>query len=454
MRKIDLLPTEENLLTTLQEDLLERNKDIWYFIELLDNIEDSCSIALDGRWGSGKTFFCKHAKLLLDANNNFIDAIENRDTIKEIFRSMSNGINLKSQVTVYYDAWVNDNDLDPILSLMYTIVKDADEVKRIGKSTDILRILGEITQLFTGKNINGLYRILQGEDILQKIREQKGEQDRIAEFLNSLLPERGDRMIVIIDELDRCKPLFTVQLLERIKHYFCNDKITFIFATNLLELRHTIKRIYGEEFNADLYLDRFFDFRITLPKVKVNKFYNKLGLDRWDVFEYICQRIIRDYDFELREISKFYNQAKLVGYSMLENSRSRRFMENESIELSILLFVPMLIGLRIKNIVEFNEFRNGKNMTPLIDLFGDGELINYYLLKLLNKNEVFDKGKNEEAKIIKIEDKLKEIYTFLFANKDAEINNKKRIGDYIFDISTRDLIEHMINGLTDKNYYE
>lgn len=451
MKAFDLLPTEENILMTLQEDLLERNKDIWYFVDLLDNIDNSCSIALDGRWGSGKTFFCKHVKLWLDVNNDFIDKIEGKEEIKEVFRRRPKK-KIKPYVTVYYDAWINDNDVDPILSLIYTIIKDADDKKNYGKNTDVLKIAGEIVGLFTGRNANGLYEALQGEDILQKIREQKNEQDKIVEFLNSLLLERGERLVIFIDELDRCKPSFAVQLLERIKHYFSNDRITFVFATNLLELQHTIKRLYGEGFDANLYLDRFFDFRITLPKANISKFYNKLGLDCQNVFEYVCKKIIRDYDFELREISKFYNQAKLVGYNLLHVEQVRVTPQRESMELGVLLFVPLMIGLRIKDIVKFNEFRMGKNVAPLIDLFKDREVIKHYLSGLLDDNETYDKKNAEKVKIVNIEDKLNEIYIFLFNNSD-DYRKEEKIGKYIFNISMRNFIENTINGLTDNNHY-
>jgi tRNA A37 threonylcarbamoyladenosine biosynthesis protein TsaE len=59
MKSYELQPTYENIMATLAENLIDRNKDIFRFITLLDTIDDSCSIALDGKWGSGKTFFVK-----------------------------------------------------------------------------------------------------------------------------------------------------------------------------------------------------------------------------------------------------------------------------------------------------------------------------------------------------------------------------------------------------------
>lgn len=126
--------------------------------------------------------------------------------------------------------------------------------------------------------------------------------------------------------------------------------------------------------------------------------------------------------------------------------------QRESMELGVLLFVPLMIGLRIKDIVKFNEFRMGKNVAPLIDLFKDREVIKHYLSGLLDDNETYDKKNAEKVKIVNIEDKLNEIYIFLFNNSD-DYRKEEKIGKYIFNISMRNFIENTINGLTDNNHY-
>lgn len=128
MKSIELQPNKENLLRTFEMDAIERNVDIYRFINLLNAIEDNCSVALDGAWGSGKTFFVKQTKMILDAYNEFIgshDDIEN-NTIRTHFEAMQTGmrrvpIDVQPEVSVYYDAWSNDNDIDPMLSLVYEI---------------------------------------------------------------------------------------------------------------------------------------------------------------------------------------------------------------------------------------------------------------------------------------------------------------------------------------------
>ena len=69
MKKSVLLPTDENLILTIKEDVLDRNAELNSFCHLLSTQNSMNSIALDGRWGSGKTFFVKQCALLLNANN-------------------------------------------------------------------------------------------------------------------------------------------------------------------------------------------------------------------------------------------------------------------------------------------------------------------------------------------------------------------------------------------------
>jgi len=62
-------PTDDNILEMFKNDAAGRNGETKRFLELLNNINISCVIALNGDWGSGKTFFVKQAKLILDACN-------------------------------------------------------------------------------------------------------------------------------------------------------------------------------------------------------------------------------------------------------------------------------------------------------------------------------------------------------------------------------------------------
>ena len=69
MKNYEVLPTEENLMEYLYNDTINRNKDIIYFYKILQAQDSIATIAIDGRWGSGKTFFVRQTKMVINALN-------------------------------------------------------------------------------------------------------------------------------------------------------------------------------------------------------------------------------------------------------------------------------------------------------------------------------------------------------------------------------------------------
>lgn len=57
--------------------------------------------------------------------------------------------------------------------------------------------------------------------------------------------------MIIVDELDRCKPTFAIEFLEKLKHIFDVDNLVFVTFINHNELANTVKGIYGESFEMD-----------------------------------------------------------------------------------------------------------------------------------------------------------------------------------------------------------
>ncbi|MBV8658403.1 MAG: hypothetical protein JO142_11315 [Burkholderiales bacterium] len=73
-------------------------------------------------------------------------------------------------------------------------------------------------------------------------------------------------IFVFIDELDRCRPDYAIELLEGIKHLFGIPGLHFVIATNVTQLAHSVKAIYGDGFDGERYLKRFFDMEYALPR--------------------------------------------------------------------------------------------------------------------------------------------------------------------------------------------
>lgn len=470
MKTMELQPTRENLIDTLSEDLLDRNVSLYRFVSLLDHIEGCQSISIDAPWGAGKTFFVKQAKLVLDAFNPTVafDSDEERNKItgamtRFVNMSGENDKELQPQVCVYYDAWSNDNDVDPLLSLVYSIVTELNSDYSFKHAPGALKPMGELADILTGKDISDFFKALKSEDALKEIKQQKSLQSTVSDFLDSLMPESGNRLVIFIDELDRCQPSYAVRLLERVKHYFANERITFVFSVNKGELQHTVKRFYGDDFDASRYLDRFFDLQISPPPANMRKYMGKIGLnERNYVYEAVCRAVIEGFHFELREIEKFYRIAKIAAYEPTHNSRkySFDFPEEKAIWFCLMTFVPIMIGLKVSNQERYEAFIQGRDASPLFDILLDKRFIDLSILSVLlahSQNETFIEsayGHNEKSKVVSAKDKLETAYKSVFPVNRYTIKNSVCVGEIEITPETYEEVMNAISLLSGFALYE
>lgn len=432
MKKYEMLPTEENIIETLYNDPINRNKDIVYFYNILQAQESASAIAIDGRWGSGKTFFVRQTKMVINALNpsSTIDEETKAKATVRLPFSKNDEENENYSIAVYYDAWENDNDTEPVLSLIYEITKQLS-VDFSLSDISVVKTAGAIIEAISGHNINGIKDALTSEDPFKKFKEEKDVEQKIKDFFASILVERGNRLIIFIDELDRCKPTFAVHLLEQIKHYIFDDRITFVFSINLEQLQHTIKQYYGADFDSCRYLDRFFDLRISMPPANMEKFYSEIGLESRYYVDIVTKRIINMYNFELREITRFYSQIKAAVYESTHDSEKYDFMfpDGKGRQIILIYIVPLLIGLKIADISKYDQFINGHNSEPLKELL-DFDNDNRLLENMLNRDESFTK---EEGKtLITTDEMIDKFYNAIFVDQYDGRKYNTTLGQYEF----------------------
>lgn len=438
MKKYELLPTEENLIETLYKDTINRNKDIVYFYNILQAQETASAIAIDGRWGSGKTFFARQTKMVINALNpscEMDEATKAKATARLPF-SKTEQENENFDIAVYYDAWENDNDTEPILSLIYEITKQLSvEFSLSDKS--IVKTAGAIVEAISGHNVNGIKESLTSDDPFTKFKEQRNVEVKIKDFLTGLLAERGNRLVIFIDELDRCKPTFAVHLLEQIKHYIFDERITFVFSVNLEQLQHTIKHYYGMDFDSCRYLDRFFDLRIAMPSANMDKFYDELGLHSTYYVDIVTKRVIKMFNFELREITRFYSQVKAAVYEPTHDSKKYdfSFSDGRGRQFIMMYIVPLLIGLKIADISKYDNFINGRDVSPLKELL-DVDRDERLLINMLNRDESFEK---EEGKThVSPDELIDKLYMAIFVNQYDGSTYSISLGQYEFSKETKE----------------
>lgn len=87
---------------------------------------------------------------------------------------------------------------------------------------------------------------------------------------------KKSQIVMFVDELDRCRPTYAVDLLERIKHLFNIDNVIFVISLDKQQLHISLSAVYGQDINSDEYLRRFIDLEYMLPKPDAEAFTNNL----------------------------------------------------------------------------------------------------------------------------------------------------------------------------------
>lgn len=418
MRRNILEATEINVYKAIKYNTYDRSGDISDFVKALDLIEGNVFISLDAKWGEGKSFFVRQVemtlKYLLDKNNGRIN-----EEIEEYFRpnQILNSIDLeKTYLPIYYNAWLYDNHEDPLLSLLFVLVKECGKYidtkfdnETIGNK--LLSLINSVQISLGAVTLPELSKIkerFEGKDLLETIKTSEEIRQYIKDIFDSIINESVDKLVIVIDELDRCKPSFAIEMLERIKHYYDDERIIFISSVNKEQLIHIISNHYGSEFNSTAYLNKFFDYEISLPEIDKN-----FSSDFWGS---------GDEQLELRNItiglSLFYRLSlrdSIIFKSNLEGL-PLEFVNDYNVQgLVLSVFIPTIKVLGIVNINSQREFLDG-NTDILNELVRSVKPIRELIHKFNIDQEVNTDDEGFQAGI----DNLIEIYRAMFSRKNFE----------------------------------
>ncbi|MCS6316194.1 MAG: hypothetical protein H8K05_00090, partial [Nitrospira sp.] len=97
------------------------------------------------------------------------------------------------------------------------------------------------------------------------IKSFKDRMNKAIKAIRSAGPSKDKPIVFFIDELDRGRPTYAIELLERIKHVFDIESIVFVIAIDKMQLGHSIRAVYGKGLDVDGYLRRFLDLEYSLP---------------------------------------------------------------------------------------------------------------------------------------------------------------------------------------------
>ncbi|WMJ88902.1 KAP family P-loop NTPase fold protein [Anaerocolumna sp. MB42-C2] len=428
MKKFELSVTEENLLNTLEIDCIGRNQEIADFLMILDGIDGSVNISLDSNWGNGKTFFVKQLELLLNyyrnnTNSRIRQIVKNSNYLKYLEMK-------KTFIPIYYDSWLYDDHNDPLLSIIFSIIKSGygnDDAVKISKAKEKIASLATSLVSFTGININFEKLIEKPETYIKSVLIEEEIKSILKSIFNDIITEHTQKLLIIIDELDRCRPDYAVKLLEKVKHFFDDERVIFLFATNKEQLVHTIKNFYGYHFDGTTYLNRFFDFQFSLKDINVDDYIK--FIDPYSNSEKYFQKIMGEignyYKFSIRDYNIYYQKI----FKMTGDINS---MENSGLSYLLQVFGPIILALSIKDVEKARLFLNGKLRTELENLLRESSIINSYTLRVISR----ESDENKKLGIIL------STYDFMFK---ANSNYKYNLDRILIDNYDKNMFFKIIN---------
>lgn len=451
-----LEPTYENLVYHYLNDTIARNDDLFYFVRILSGLNSGSAVALNAAWGSGKTFFVKQSKMLIDIHNPNSDIDieclneEEIASIKKVYDRYNSGAeeyDMPKMATVYYDAWKYDDTEDPLLSLLYCIMNrfgksvpndKADVIKKFAKQS--ISILSSAARYVTGINVQEILETIKNyadacEDTVKEQKSNESLEKRINNFLNDVVLEDEKKLIIFIDELDRCNPQYAVKLLERVKHYFNHPKVIFVISYNKSELQHSIKTLYGSEFSADKYLERFFDYEFGLRAIEDEKYFDVLGNNQ-NTIDDNCNTIAKIYNLQMREIWKYFDYMKKATAMFSKITRRDIHSVEQSLQFYIIWFMPFIVALHFHNENDYRKFLDGEGFDLYLDFFRTKVNQRENMFRyLLNDNEKYSANNgiviNDIAQI-SLKSKFQQAYRAMFKENiaitlgDIEVDNEVR----------------------------
>lgn len=363
MKKLAEEATIENVLESIKENKFNRTQDIIDFIMALEQIEENMFISVDAKWGAGKTFYVRQIEQSLNYLTRKAKELNIEENVKTAFSKNPLG-SLELEHTyfpVYYNAWLYDNHSDPLMSLILSIIKVCecycDEKLNSNTLSDkIISLMDSfsfsIGCVQLGSNFGNTKEKFSGKDILSVVKTEEEIREKVKEIFDSIIVENVQKLVIFIDELDRCRPNFAIEMLERIKHYFDDDRIIFVASINREQLIHSISKYYGTNFDSTGYLDKFFDWNIYLPELDTS-FGNRLNFtDEQYFIENITKELSLYFQLTYREKLR-YNQC--ISFAIL----SKYVSDHSGEKIVLSAFVSIITILNIKDETKKMRFLQG-----------------------------------------------------------------------------------------------
>lgn len=366
-----------------KNDIFKRELFAKSLTNIIKNCDDELVIAIDAPWGSGKTTFVKMWRGMLKSDEYKIESI-------------------------YFDAYRNDFLDDPFLALVGEIYQLLDKTNPATKkfkaqAIATLKVISKVAvnvglravsagvvdgTALEGAGVGSEAVTVADKYLESRIDSVEADKKLITDFHNTLTKAvekmaDGKKLIFIIDELDRCKPSFALDLLEKIKHIFSTPNIVFVLVMNRKQINEIIKLRYGQKAEPTLYLQKFIHLWAGLPqtldrfssnrKIYLNDCLWRMGFKQNESANNSAiqsfEELIEYYSLTLRDIER-----SLTNFSILVNLGYNHHHGYALIApyLSIIkVLYPQIIKSLAVEKISYEELLDDTKLHDLIDRYSE-----------------------------------------------------------------------------------
>ena len=295
-----------------QNDRLNREPQVNGLCNIIEAVEGHAVVSIEGSWGSGKTAFVKMCSAQLAQ---------------------------ESVSVVDFNAWQESYTNTPLVDLVSAISVTLGS--KGGLKSKLILTAWHFANV-ASKGLIDRDALESGESTTFDAWAEANEKVRtFQDELSKLVPSDKDdvpaKLVVIIDELDRSRPDYALQLIETVRHLFAVEGVVVLLAINREELCHSIQSLFGNDFGADRYLRRFVDVTFTLPppsKEDLSNFTENLladlslassflmGRSREDYGSLMLQKVATAVRHNLRDLQQAIHLAAIAMESKLVRSEA------------------------------------------------------------------------------------------------------------------------------------
>nr|WP_302369007.1 P-loop NTPase fold protein [uncultured Blautia sp.] len=265
-----------------KEDVLDREAFVKQIVDLamvLSEKRKNCCFAIEGEWGSGKSFVLENIQECLQPE-------QSEETGADRF------------FVVRYDCWKYDYYEEPIVAII-SVLRDqidqyinllTDDAKRVLLETvknTITKIAVEAIKAKTGIDMDGVGEVPEGD---VKIYDKYFGFQKVVKKVQNQIEKisQTQTVVIMVDELDRCLPLYAIKVLERIHHVFNEiENVVVIVAMEKKQISNSLHQIYGDEMDVDRYLKKIIAFSFKLDNGSAHNFIEKYAsyMEMFDIKE-------------------------------------------------------------------------------------------------------------------------------------------------------------------------